>query len=335
VTRYVRLLAIVAAFLGAMVWWVGRVDPGPGDGPNTGPNASEMSDPAGNETSDPVVGVTDAGAAWIDEDWAIFESKVRWAAREGLAELEPGEAVGRLAESFVGTPYTPGTLEADGPEALVINFREFDCVTFVENMLAMTRFIRAGGVDLLPDRAAAEARYGDHLTALRYRDGSLAGYSSRLHYFSEWLSDNAERGLVTVVTGELDPALDEEPIDFMSTHPDAYRQLTDPAVLEAIRSMEDRLNTMAPRSFVPQDRIGSIAEHIATGDVIAATSTVEGLDIAHTGLALSVDGRLHMIHAPLVGSSVEISEVPLADRIRTISGQDGIMVARWSERPDR
>jgi hypothetical protein len=34
------------------------------------------------------------------------------------------------------------------------------------------------------------------------------------------------------------------------------------------------------------------------------------------------------MHAPLVGSVVEISEVPLADRILDIRGQDGILVAR-------
>ncbi|MFV1988087.1 MAG: N-acetylmuramoyl-L-alanine amidase-like domain-containing protein, partial [Gemmatimonadota bacterium] len=87
-----------------------------------------------------------------------------------------------------------------------------------------------------------------------------------------------------------------------------------------------------PRRFVPQDRIADVADGIRTGDVIAATSTVEGLDIAHTGIAVWIDGRLHMIHAPLVGNSVQISEVPLADRIRSIASQDGIMVARWAER---
>ena len=41
-----------------------------------------------------------------------------------------------------------------------------------------------------------------------------------------------------------------------------------------------------------------------------------------------VDGRLHLMHAPLVGKSVEISELPLAERILDIEAQDGIMVAR-------
>jgi len=41
-----------------------------------------------------------------------------------------------------------------------------------------------------------------------------------------------------------------------------------------------------------------------------------------------VDGELHLLHAPLVGDSVEISQVSLAERIQGLSGQDGIMVAR-------
>lgn len=265
---------------------------------------------------------------WDPRDWGIFEAKVRWADSAGLAALPPGEAIGRLAESFVGTPYTPGTLEAPGPERLVINFRELDCVTFVENVLAITRFLRSGGADLLDDPAGAQARYNQYLEALRYRGGVLGGYTSRLHYFSEWLSDNESRGMVRVVTGELDPARDDEPIDFMSTHPDAYRQLADPDVFAAIEAMEARLNAGEPRLYVPRDRIANVAGRIETGDVIAATSTVEGLDIAHTGIALWIDGRLHLVHAPLVGRAVEISEVPLADRIVSIGGQDGIMVAR-------
>ena len=31
---------------------------------------------------------------------------------------------------------------------------------------------------------------------MRYRGGKRRGYASRLHYFSEWISDGAQRGLV-------------------------------------------------------------------------------------------------------------------------------------------
>jgi hypothetical protein len=98
-----------------------------------------------------------------------------------------------------------------------------------------------------------------------------------------------------------------------------------------VREAEARLSA-AGRAYVPEERIAEVAERIRDGDIIAATSTVAGLDVAHTGLALRIDGRLHLLHAPLVGDSVEISEVPLAERILDISGQDGIMVARPVER---
>jgi len=50
--------------------------------------------------------------------------------------------------------------------------------------------------------------------------------------------------------------------------------------------------------------------------------------VAHTGIALWRGGRLHLLHAPLVGKSVEISVLPLAERIVELKTQDGIMVAR-------
>jgi hypothetical protein len=266
--------------------------------------------------------------AWSDADWKVLDTKVRWAVAQGLDTVPIGTAIARLGETFVGTTYTPGTLEAPGPEHLVINLRELDCVTFVENMLAMTRFVREDGVAALANRPAAEARYAGYLEELRYRDGHLAGYPSRLHYFSEWLSDNAARGRLRLLTRELGGVPDSEPVSFMSAHPGSYRQMAEPGVAEAIRAMEARLNAALPRWYIPEDRIAAVADRIHDGDVIAATSTLPGLDIAHTGIALWKNGELHLLHAPLVGKSVEISTLPLAQRIQEIKGQDGIMVAR-------
>ena len=82
------------------------------------------------------------------------------------------------------------------------------------------------------------------------------------------------------------------------------------------------------RWAVPEDALDAATLSIRQGDIIAATSTVDGLDVAHTGLAIWVDGTLRLMHAPLVGDSVQISEESLAERIRRQPGQDGIMVAR-------
>ena len=267
-------------------------------------------------------------AGWPDADWQVLDSKVRWAVAHRLDTLPLGTAIARLGETFVGATYTPGTLEAPGPERVIINLREFDCVTFIENMLALTRFIRDDGVAALASRPAAEARYAGYLQDIRYRGGRLDGYPSRLHYFSEWLSDHAQRGRLELLAREWGGVQDLEPLSFMSAHPKAYRQLAAPGVADAIAAMEKRLKAGAPRWYIPEDRIASVAERIRDGDLIAATSTLPGLDVAHTGIALWQGGQLHLLHAPLVGKVVEISELPLAERILGLKAQDGIMVAR-------
>ena len=263
-----------------------------------------------------------------EEDWKILLDRIRWAREQGLEDVPIGEAVAAIGRTFVGEPYVPYTLEvagADGPEALVVNLREFDCVTFVESSLALARTLHDnGGVDDPEDLRRA---YITELAGLRYRSGIIAGYPSRLHYFSEWIEDNGRRGRLQPVSHLLGGTEDAEEIDFMSTHADAYPQLAQPENLAAIRAIEARL-AEAPRYPVRQNRIAQFEDEIQTGDVIAATSTVAGLDVAHTGIAIRIDGRLHLMHAPLVGKSVEISEKSLADRIIGIGGQDGIFVAR-------
>ncbi|MGH7504792.1 MAG: N-acetylmuramoyl-L-alanine amidase-like domain-containing protein [Longimicrobiales bacterium] len=252
-------------------------------------------------------------------DSVIFRETMEWAHDERLDTLDIGPMVAAIGQRFVGAPYEPGTLDPPGPERLIINLRTFDCVTFVESMVAMARALRAGDPSF--DAFARELR------RIRYRDGLSQEYPERLHYFSDWIAANDARGIVRALTDSLGGEPDPEPIDFMSTHVDAYRQLADTANLRAIREIEREISARG-RVYIPEDRIAAVASEIRDGDVIAATSTVEGLDIAHTGIALWRNGALHLMHAPLVGKEVEISELPLAARIQRIDGQDGIMVAR-------
>ena len=255
-----------------------------------------------------------------ERDREIFQETMAWARAERLDTLPIGEIIARLGETYVGTPYVAQTLEIEGPERLVINLRALDCVIYVENMLAMARLIREGKFD---DYDA----YTRELLRIRYRDGILDGYPSRIHYFSEWIANGEEKGLVRNITRELGGDRDMEKIDFMTSNADAYPKLADPENVEAMREVEERV-TQLERYVIPEDRIADVESQIQDGDIIAATSTIDGLDITHTGIALWRNGRLHLMHAPLVGKSVEISERPLAERIQGIRGQDGIMVAR-------
>jgi hypothetical protein len=251
-------------------------------------------------------------------DSVIVEERLAWAREQRLDTVPIGEAIARFGRTFVGTPYVPGTLEAQGPERLVVNLRSFDCVTFVESMLALARTLRAGG---------DYPEFTRQLATIRYRDGKLADYPSRLHYFSEWIANNEVKGVVKNETRSLGGVQDPEPINFMTNHRKSYRQLADDQVMTEIGQMEGRVSAL-PRYYLPEADIDKAAKGIRDGDVIAAASTLPGLDIAHTGIALWVNGELHLMHAPLVGKAVEISGLPLADRIKNIATQDGIMVAR-------
>jgi hypothetical protein len=275
-------------------------------------------------------GAPSGTASWQDEDWDVFASTVQAAEAEGLAALPMGDLMAEIGQRLVGTAYVPRTLEVDGPERLVINFRGLDCVTFVENVHALATLIKAGTSERLDDRGRVEGEYERAVQSLRYRNGFVSGYSSRLHYFTDWIADAQRKLLVTDITRELGGVPDREPIDFMSTHPDAYRQLADPDAFEDIVRAEARLNAQG-RFFIPEGQIADVEAEIRSGDIIAATSTVAGLDVAHTGLALWVDGTLRLLHAPLVGEAVQVSETSLAERILRIDGQDGIIVARPHE----
>jgi len=266
---------------------------------------------------------------WDDADWTVFHEKATWALAQGLDTVPIGTAMAKLGRTFVGTPYAANTLEVPGPERVVVDFRELDCVTFVENVLAMARFVRTpGAAALLLRRVEAEAQYEALLTEVRYRRGVLRGYASRLHYFSEWIADGEAKGLVRDVTRELGGVRDAEPVTFMTAHPESYRQLReDPENVAKVREVEERLSA-AGRWYLPEDRLEDAAPRIRDGDIIAATSTLAGMDVAHTGLAIWVDGALRLMHAPIVGDSVEISTETLPARVRRIRGQDGILVAR-------
>ncbi len=268
-------------------------------------------------------------APWDDAEWAAFHGKAAWALGHGLATVPMGDARAAIGRTFVGTPYVPHTLEPPGPERVVIGFRGLDCVTFVENVLALAGFVRDPDArDLLERRGDAEERYERILTRIRYRGGELRGYASRLHYFSDWIADGEVKGLVRDMTRDLGGVRDTGVVDFMTTHLDAYRQLMeDPAAVGAVRQVEERLSA-AGRWWIPEDALEAASAGIRDGDIIAATSTAPGMDVAHTGLALWVDGSLRLMHAPVVGDSVEISAEPLPARVRRIRGQDGIIVAR-------
>ena len=224
-----------------------------------------------------------------------------------------------MGKTFIGRPYAPGTLEQSGPERLVVNLREFDCVTFCETSLALARSIKM-------HKSSVEG-YQKQLRLVRYRDGVISGYASRLHYFCDWIGDNARKGVVEDITQDLGGVPDERTINFMSTHREYYPRLSDQTVWAQIVAVEKQLSTRK-RFVLPKDQVGKVLDQIDTGDIIGIVSSELGLDISHTGVALKEGKLTKLLHAPNVGHSVQISHGALTEYLASHPAQTGIMVAR-------
>ncbi|HEX2191473.1 MAG TPA: N-acetylmuramoyl-L-alanine amidase-like domain-containing protein [Longimicrobiaceae bacterium] len=266
------------------------------------------------------------------EDRARLEEWVRVLRRERLvaaAEVTLGDAAVRVGELAVGTPYEAFTLEQylreggspSRTEPLTLSLTRFDCVSLVESCLAVARVSRAGG------EPTWEA-FGREMERMRYRGGVRQGYVSRLHYFSEWISDGARRGLVRELGGELGGRADVRPLRFMTEHRDAYPALADDGVYRAVAAMERGLDGRA-RHVVPTARIPGVADRIESGDVLAFATSIDGLDVTHSAFAYrDAGGVLRVLHAPLAGGAVEVTRSTLPEYVAAIRRSTGILVAR-------
>lgn len=239
---------------------------------------------------------------------------------DGLLENDFGKTMVAIGKTFKGTPYVAKTLEIGETESLVVNLSGLDCTTYVENVLAFSNLLRDGKSDF--------DSFTKKLENIRYNDGKLNGYGSRLHYFSEWISNNEKKGLLKEITSEIGGVEINKQINFMGTHRNLYPFLKNDSNFEKIIEMEAAL---AKRTFcyLPQDQIEANEHLIQTGDIIALATSINGLDVTHTGIATrEKDGRIHLLHASTGSMEVEVSKLPLADYLKGIKKNIGIMVAR-------
>jgi len=270
------------------------------------------------------------GAAGNEEDRARLASWLRTLRAEGLADpaVPLGRAVARVGELALGAPYAPYTLEqylAEGgspaAEPLTLHLMKFDCVSLVEAALAVARTAAAG-----PD--AGWDRFARETERMRYRGGARSGYPSRLHYFSEWIADGERRGLVRDLGPALGALPDARPLRFMSGHRSSYAALADPQAFDAIVRRERELDA-SPRNLVPRERIPEAQDRLETGDVLAFATSIEGLDVTHTGLAYrGEDGVMRVLHAPLSGGVVQVSPGTVAEYVDGLRSATGILAAR-------
>lgn len=230
-----------------------------------------------------------------------------------------------LARQFLGVPYVAHTLEINDDERLVVNTRQLDCTTFVETVTALKLCAQQDKHSFTD--------YLNMLRQLRYRKGKMAGYTSRLHYFTDWIRDKVEMQLVTDVQQPNPPfsAVQTVQVDYMSTHPNAYKALkANAALVPEIRAQEQSLTGMKVR-YIPKRSVRNNAllrKVVKDGDILAITCNKKGLEIAHLGFAVWRKDGLHLLNASMIHKKVVEERMTLYQYLQRHKTHTGIRVVR-------
>jgi D-alanyl-D-alanine carboxypeptidase/D-alanyl-D-alanine-endopeptidase (penicillin-binding protein 4) len=160
-----------------------------------------------------------------------------------------------VAETFLGRPYALEALIGgpDEDEQLVIDLSRFDCVTYIEVLLALSRSRSTRG-------------FVSELEKIRYRGGKV-DWRWRHHYFIDWMRHNEKRGVVKIRTkGSASRAI-EARLSFIAGLPSRYVRF----------------------HVVPKKDISRALKRISDGTIVAFASVQAKLDFFHTGILFFED----------------------------------------------
>lgn len=253
-------------------------------------------------------------------DGEIFAEIVSKAQQQWHKE-EPSTILQEVAEELLGSQYEAGLLDRTDKETLFVSLQKFDCMLFVESILAIAHNII--------DRDYRYYRFAENIAQHRYAGGKPTDYCSRLHYFSHWIADNEQRGLVKNITKDLGGITESRKLDFMSQHRASYKQLkNNDANYRCITEVEQHLQQL-PFSYIPTNQISTIYEQLQPGDIVGIATKIDGLDFTHTGLVYEdSNGNTGLIHASPAGQVVIATD--LQSYVANVPQARGIVVARAS-----
>lgn len=239
-----------------------------------------------------------------------------------ISKLPIDKVLKIFSAKFLGATYREGLLDQGETEKLFVSLTEFDCVIFVETVLALSR-------NLLSPTPNYE-NFVQNVQEVRYANGKLDGYCSRLHYFSEWIRDNQKRNIVRDLTTELGGIPLDKTLNFMSSNWRKYSRLkSNENNYKCVLAMEQKIEMEMQSDqlrYIPSTKIRAIYPLLKAGDIIAVTTDIKGLDTTHTGFAYPTSNGIGFIHASPSGK-VKISP-DLQRYVEHVDHAIGIMVAR-------
>ena len=260
----------------------------------------------------------DRRALDLHEEVAPGTEKLYAEIESWIKELQPAQAVAQLAKFFLGKPYVASSLDSGGSERLWVDLTRFDCMLFVEQLLALA---------LSSDWQSFVVK----MRGMRYENGRV-DYCARNHYFQAWAASAEDQGWVEDVTDRF-PGYRRRMLNlnYMSNHSSLYAPLQRPSVLSCIEEKESRLNV--EQLYIPNEGLHKLSAYFRDGDLFAIATSVPGLDVTHMGVVVLGAEGVSAIHA-VPGQGV-IRSIPFADYVRSVPDSVGVVVLRPSSKRDR
>lgn len=213
-------------------------------------------------------------------------------------EADLRKRIDEISRQFVGRPYFSNPL-GSGPEekeSLVCSLEGFDCVTYIEAVLALAL-------------SKTVEDFTSMLRKIRYASGKVE-WLRRNHYMVDWMKENEARGFIVDIT-------------------EGAGVIEKTRLLNVVRGLPAKT---AVFFCYPKRRWKSIADKIETGDIVLFASVKKHLDVFHTGFLIRRDGGILLRHATRKRGAVVEQRIEefLADH-----RMSGLILARPKERKSK
>ena len=168
-----------------------------------------------------------------------------------------------ISARLLGQPYILHPLigSVSEPEQFVVRMDGFDCVTFIETVLASSTSTTVDG-------------FLNRLRQLRYANGEVS-YLTRMHYTTDWHAAQVRSGF--------------------------FQDLTQGPQIAERAKMLNGVPGLPPRNvtvrYFPKSKLAAVSPALQDGDLIYFVAGRRWLDTNHVGLLFRQDGQLRIRHA--------------------------------------
>ncbi|MGQ9863334.1 MAG: N-acetylmuramoyl-L-alanine amidase-like domain-containing protein [Bacteroidia bacterium] len=197
-----------------------------------------------------------------------------------------------LWRAWEGIPYGSGGAGTP-PDKILINFRQMDCVTAVENFLALR----------LAQQEASLESFAHALGQLRYYTLPPCRWEDRIHYLLDAFHLWQKRGWGYDLTPAIGIPIHRK-ISYLSRNKKRFAGFKD---WEFIRQVENRLSEKF-RYYLPKEAIDQYLAIAKEGDLIAFVSQDTTLDVSHVGVIHTHEEEIFFSHASSIARKIVYKE---------------------------